>query len=135
MARHGKPDIFNTDQGTRFTGQAFTGVLADNGIAISVDGKGAWRDSVSSNGSGAASNTRGVYLRAYDCVQRGAQLSAGVPIQVLTAARRIKPTSPRRHPLGGLAPAEASLIDAETLFRQPGPTDLLDGQKLERSNF
>src|ERR1700712_3524305 len=41
MARHGKPDIFNTDQGSQFTGSAFTGLLADNGIAISMDGKGA----------------------------------------------------------------------------------------------
>jgi transposase InsO family protein len=35
-----------TDQGSQFTGSAFTGVLADNGIAISMDGKGAWRDNV-----------------------------------------------------------------------------------------
>jgi putative transposase len=34
MARHGKPDIFNTDQGSQFTGSALTGVLATNGIAI-----------------------------------------------------------------------------------------------------
>jgi putative transposase len=34
MARHGKPDIFNTDQGSQFTGSAFTGVLATNGITI-----------------------------------------------------------------------------------------------------
>ena len=46
LARHGKPDIFNTDQGSQFSGAAFTGVLADNGIAISMDGKGAWRDNV-----------------------------------------------------------------------------------------
>ena len=46
VARHGKPDIFNTDQGSQFTGSAFTGVLATNGIAISMDGKGAWRDNV-----------------------------------------------------------------------------------------
>src|SRR5205085_1963045 len=44
MARHGKPEIFNTDQGSQFTGAAFTGVLARNGIAISMDGKGAWPD-------------------------------------------------------------------------------------------
>ena len=43
---HGKPDIFNTDQGSQFTGAAFTGMLADNGIAISMDGKGVWRDNV-----------------------------------------------------------------------------------------
>src|SRR5712664_1673411 len=46
MARYGKPEIFNTDQGSQFTGSAFTSVLADNGIAISMDGKGAWRDNV-----------------------------------------------------------------------------------------
>jgi len=46
LAHHGKPDIFNTDQGSQFTGSAFTGVLANNGIAISMDGKGAWRDNV-----------------------------------------------------------------------------------------
>jgi hypothetical protein len=46
MARHGKPEIFNTDQGSQFTGAAFTGLLANNGIAISMDGKGAWRDNV-----------------------------------------------------------------------------------------
>jgi putative transposase len=46
LARHGAPDIFNTDQGSQFTGQAFTGVLSGNGIAISMDGKGAWRDNV-----------------------------------------------------------------------------------------
>jgi putative transposase len=44
LARHGKPDIFNTDQGSQFTGQAFTGLLAGNGIAISMDGKEAWRE-------------------------------------------------------------------------------------------
>src|SRR6202158_2190342 len=46
LARFGKPDIFNTDQGSQFTGTAFTGVLIKNAIAISMDGKGAWRDNV-----------------------------------------------------------------------------------------
>jgi putative transposase len=46
LARHGKPDIFNTDQGSQFTGMAFTAVLIKNAIAISMDGKGAWRDNV-----------------------------------------------------------------------------------------
>ena len=36
LAHHDKPDIFNTDQGSQFTGVAFTGVLADNGITISI---------------------------------------------------------------------------------------------------
>jgi putative transposase len=46
LARHGRPEIFNTDQGSQFTGAAFTAALAGNGIAISMDGKGAWRDNV-----------------------------------------------------------------------------------------
>ena len=46
LARHGRPEIFNTDQGSQFTGAAFTGVLIKNEIAISMDGKGAWRDNV-----------------------------------------------------------------------------------------
>jgi putative transposase len=41
LARYGKPEIFNTDQGSQFTGAAFTGVLIKNVIAISMDGKGA----------------------------------------------------------------------------------------------
>ena len=58
LVRHGKPEIFNTDQGSQFTSAAFTGLLQDNAIAISMDGKGSWRDNVSSSGSGARSNTR-----------------------------------------------------------------------------
>ena len=46
LARHGKPEIFNTDQGSQFTGAAFTGVLIKNGIAVSMDGKGVWRENV-----------------------------------------------------------------------------------------
>ena len=46
MARFGKPEIFNTDQGSQFTSRAFTTMLIGNGIAISMDGKGAWRDNV-----------------------------------------------------------------------------------------
>src|ERR1700686_2063235 len=46
LARHGRPAIFNTDQGSQFTGMGFTSLLASHGIAISMDGKGAWRDNV-----------------------------------------------------------------------------------------
>ncbi len=44
LQRFGAPDIFNTDQGSQFTSEAFTGVLKENGIAISMDGKGRWVD-------------------------------------------------------------------------------------------
>jgi putative transposase len=68
LARHGKPDIFNTDQGSQFTGQAFTGVLASNGIAISMDGKGAWRDNVFVERLWRSVKYEEVYLKAYDSV-------------------------------------------------------------------
>ena len=68
LARHGKPDIVNTDQGSQFTGAAFTGVLANNGIAISMDGKGAWRDNVFVERLWRSVKYEEVYLRAYDSV-------------------------------------------------------------------
>ena len=46
LVRHGRPEIFNTDQGSQFTSGDFTGLLLKNKIAISMDGKAAWRDNV-----------------------------------------------------------------------------------------
>jgi putative transposase len=76
LARHGKPDIFNTDQGSQFTGQAFTGVLIENDIAISMDGKGAWRDNVFVERLWRSVKYEEVYLKAYDSVS-GARASIG----------------------------------------------------------
>ena len=68
LARHGTPAIFNTDQGSQFTGDAFTGVLTRNKIAISMDGKGAWRDNVFVERLWRSVKYEEVYLRAYDTV-------------------------------------------------------------------
>ena len=68
LPRHGKPDIFNTDQDSQFTGAAFTGALAGNGIAISMDGKGAWRDNVFVERLWRSVKYEEVYLHAYDSV-------------------------------------------------------------------
>jgi putative transposase len=68
LVRHGKPEICNTDQGSQFTGAAFTGVLIENGIAISMDGKGAWRDNVFVERLWRSVKYEEVYLRAYDSV-------------------------------------------------------------------
>ena len=57
-----------TDQGSQFTGSAFSSVLADNGIAISMDGKGAWRDNVFVERLWRSVKYEEVYLRAYDSV-------------------------------------------------------------------
>jgi putative transposase len=68
LARHGRPEIFNTDQGSQFTGAAFTGLLASNGIAISMDGNGAWRDNVFVERLWRSVKYEEVYLRAYETV-------------------------------------------------------------------
>ena len=58
MVRHGKPEIFNTDQGSQFTSHEFTSVLTAADIKISMDGKGAWRDNVFVRGGSANSDGR-----------------------------------------------------------------------------
>ena len=68
IGKHGKPAIFNTDQGSQFTSEAFTRVLIDNKIAISMDGKGAWRDNVFVERLWKSVKYEEVYLRAYDSV-------------------------------------------------------------------
>src|SRR5689334_10658161 len=68
LARHGKPEIFNTDQGSQFTSTAFTGQLTGNAIAISMDGRGAWRDNVFVERLWRSVKYEEVYLRAYDTV-------------------------------------------------------------------
>jgi putative transposase len=68
LVHHGKPEVFNTDQGSQFTSQGFTGVLIDRGIAISMDGKGAWRDNVFVERLWRSVKYEEVYLRAYNSV-------------------------------------------------------------------
>jgi len=68
LAKHGKPEIFNTDQGSQFTSAAFTGLLLDNAIRVSMDGRGAWRDNVFVERLWRSVKYEEVYLRAYDSV-------------------------------------------------------------------
>ncbi|HME24442.1 MAG TPA: IS3 family transposase [Acetobacteraceae bacterium] len=68
LARYGRPEIFNTDQGSQFTSAAFTGLLLANAIAISMDGRGAWRDNVFVERLWRSVKYEEVYLRAYDTV-------------------------------------------------------------------
>jgi putative transposase len=65
LAKHGRPKIFNTDQGSQFTGTAFTGLLLKHEIKISMDGKGAWRDNVFVDRIWRSVKYEEVYLRAY----------------------------------------------------------------------
>jgi putative transposase len=68
LARYGRPEIFNTDQGSQFTSHDFTQVLLKHEIAISMDGKGAWRDNVFVERLWRSIKYEEVYLRAYDSV-------------------------------------------------------------------
>ena len=68
LARHGRPDIFNTDQGSQFTSIDFIEVLRAASIAISMDGKGAWRDNVFVERLWRSVKYEEVYLKAYDSV-------------------------------------------------------------------
>ena len=128
LARHGKPDIVNTDQGSQFTGAGFTGVLANNGIAISMDGKGAWRDNVFVERLWRSVKYEEVYLRAYESVSE-ARASIG---RYLDFYNRRRPHSS----LDGIIPDQAyfnplpfrlaaSTYQSGNLFRQPGLTSPL----------
>jgi putative transposase len=63
--RKGRPEIFNTDQGTQFTGKAFTGLLEQHGVKISMDGKGNYRDNLFSERLWRTVKYEEVYLKAY----------------------------------------------------------------------
>jgi len=68
--RYGTPEIFNTDQGSQFTSSDFTDLLKDNGIAISMDGRGCWRDNVFVERLWKSIKYEEVYLRSYDTVSQ-----------------------------------------------------------------
>jgi len=68
IARYGCPTIFNTDQGAQFTSAAFTGLLLDHGIRISMDGRGCWRDNIFVERLWRSLKYEEVYLHGYDSV-------------------------------------------------------------------
>jgi putative transposase len=86
LSVYSKPGIFNTDQGSQFSGAAFTGVLMRNDIAISMDGKGAWRDNVFVERFWRSVKYEEVYLRAYDDVPE-ARRSIGRYLEFYNARR------------------------------------------------
>jgi putative transposase len=105
LGRHGRPEIFNSDQGSQFTSLEFTQVLKDAEIAISMDGKGAWRDNVFVERLWRSVKYEEVYLRAYASVSE-ARASIGSylgfyngtrPIRRLAGGRQNKPISTSRH--------------------------------------
>jgi putative transposase len=96
LAKHGRPEIFNTDQGSQFTSQAFTGQLKKTGIAISMDGKGSWRDNVFIERIWRSIKYEEVYLHAYRTVHE-ARTSLRRYIEFYNAVRphsRLKGNTP-----------------------------------------
>jgi putative transposase len=89
ITRYGKPKVFNSDQGSQFTGEDFTGVLLGHEIQISMDGKGAWRDNVFVERLWKSVKYEEVYLRAYDTVAE-ARASLG---RYLNFYNRLRPHS------------------------------------------
>ena len=68
FAKYGQPEIFNSDQGSQFTSEEFTEALKARGVAISMDGKGAWRDNIFVERLWRSIKYEEVYLHAYDSV-------------------------------------------------------------------
>ena len=97
IARYGRPEIFNTDQGSLFTSTAFTGLLMKNQIKISMDGKGAWRDNVFVERLWRTIKYEEVYLRAYASVPE-ARASIGRYIDGFYNVRRPHSSLDRQTP-------------------------------------
>jgi len=68
LQRYGTPEIMNTDQGCQFTSRAFVGLMKENGIRISMDGKNSWRDNVFVERLWRSVKYEDIYLRAYESV-------------------------------------------------------------------
>jgi putative transposase len=75
LARFGKPDIFNTDQGSQFTSLGFTKVLNDAGVRISMDGRGRWMDNVFIERLWRSVKYECIYLHAFET---GSEAQAGL---------------------------------------------------------
>lgn len=68
ILKYGTPDIFNTDQGSQFTSLEFTGILAANGIRISMDGRGRWMDNIFIERLWKTVKYQEVFLKAYESI-------------------------------------------------------------------
>ncbi len=107
LACYGSPEIFNTDQGSQFTGLAFTGTLSQHGIAISMDGKGHYWDNPASHRPAgprrapmAVLEVRGGLSAGLRDCRRGADLDR--PMDCLLQRRAPPPGPGISHTPGGL---------------------------------
>jgi putative transposase len=109
LARYGKPEIFNTDQGSQFTGSDFTGALEATGIKISMDGRGRWMDNVFIERLWRSLKHEDVYLKGY---ADGCEAKAGISAWILFYnTQRFHQALGNRTPMAvwrGAVPAAAS---------------------------
>jgi putative transposase len=99
MARHGKPEIFNTDQGSQFTTPRFTDVLIEAGVKVSMDGKGRWMDNIFIERLWRSLKYECIYLHAFET---GSEARTGIG-RWMTYYNAERPHSA----LGGRTPLEA----------------------------
>ena len=101
LARFGKPEIFNTDQGSQFTGGDFTGVLRKAEIRISMDGRGRWMDNVFIERLWRSLKYEDIYLKGY---ADGREAKAGIAQWVAFYQRTTSAYGARQpHADGGVA--------------------------------
>ncbi len=131
LGRHGRPEIFNSDQGSQFTSVEFIKGLKDAEVAISMDGKGAWRDNVFVERLWRTVKYEEVYLRAYASVSE-ARASIGRYLSFYNGTRphsSLGGQTPDRaylqpadaNPGGGVTKAEIHLAAARMPFRRTEP--------------
>jgi putative transposase len=120
LARFGKPEIFNTDQGSQFTSAAFTGTLAAAGIRISMDGRGRWLDNVFIERLWRSLKYEDIYLKGY---ADGREARAGIAAWVaFYNARRPHQALGNRMPIavwreGTTGALDATAVDMTLVLR------------------
>ena len=105
MARPGRPEIFNTDQGRQFTSPRFTEVLTGAGVKVSMDGKGRWMDNVFIERLWRSLKYECISLHAFET---GSETRAGIG-KWMTQYNSERPHSA----LGGRTPLEAHAGDGD----------------------
>lgn len=114
LAQFGRPEIFNTDQGSQFTGAAFTGALVAAGIKISMDGRGRWMDNVFIERLWRSLKHEDIYLKGY---ADGLEARAGIAAWMEFYNHR------RLHQALGYRPPMALWRDG---MAGVGPVDMMD---------
>ena len=121
LGKH-KPEVFNTDQGSQFTSEGFTGLLEQHGVRISMDGKGRYTDNIFVERLWRTVKYEEVYLKAYS---NGREAKAGLDVYFhFYNTQRLHQT------LGYLTPAEMFNGDLEQSSVQPLERSWLPSRKL-----